>query len=314
MPPAPTVDSAHIKEINLRYHDATAASFNAKWLIDFGEEGQRTVREKVTAALGHWPAVPFRDGLEIGAGTGYFALNLSQLGAIERVTATDISDGMLGELGNTASRLGLDVRTRRSDGEELPFPDSSFDLVFGHAILHHLPNTAGAFAEINRVLRPGGTMLFCGEPSRYGSLPARAATRLAFVVSPVWRRALGVPSRFAAGDEPDSPGADEVDDLEAEVDVHSFSPSRLRDAIEAEGFELIRIRGQGFLSSLWGWALRGLYSTADAARVPAWWRRGSLALLGVTRRLDAAVFERVLPAAFLYDLVISARKPGPSSH
>ena len=50
---------------------------------------------KLRKALGGWPAEPFGDALEIGAGTGYFTLNLIQAGVIERATATDISPGML---------------------------------------------------------------------------------------------------------------------------------------------------------------------------------------------------------------------------
>lgn len=302
----------HTKDVNARYHDAAAGSFNSKWLVDFGDAGQRTVRTKVSAALGYWPERPFGDGLEIGAGTGYFTLNLVQLGAIERATASDISEGMLAEPRHTASRLDIEVRTKRSDGEELPFADGSFDLVFGHAILHHLPNPKRAFAELHRVLRPGGTIFFCGEPSRYGSLPARLAMRVAFAVSPAWRRLLRIPPRKGAGGGGGGALAPEIDALEPEIDVHTFSPRQLRDAIGAAGFGSIRIRGEGLLASLWGWALRGLYSTADPAHVPSRWRRASLGVLRATQRLDSAMFEQVVPPTLLYDLVISARKPGRS--
>ena len=57
-----------------------AAEYDAKWGIDFGPIGQRQVRAKLAKALGGWPARPFGDALEIGSGTGYFSLNLLQLG------------------------------------------------------------------------------------------------------------------------------------------------------------------------------------------------------------------------------------------
>ena len=63
---------------------------------------------------------------------------------------------MVATLGRNARRLGLDVQTARADAEALPFADQSFDLVLGHAVLHHLPNLRRAFAEFHRVLRPGG--------------------------------------------------------------------------------------------------------------------------------------------------------------
>ena len=63
-----------------------------------GRSARRQVRAKVAKALGGWPERPFAEALEIGSGTGYFSLNLLQLGLIGRLVATDISPGMLGEL------------------------------------------------------------------------------------------------------------------------------------------------------------------------------------------------------------------------
>src|SRR3954451_17908553 len=140
MPARSSASPDHIKDVNARYHDATASEYDSKWGIDFGPIGQEQVRGKIVKALGEWPSDPFGDALEIGAGTGYFSLNLLQAGAIERATATDISPGMLATLEGSATRLGLEVRTAAAEAETLPFPDESFDLVFGHAVLHHIPD------------------------------------------------------------------------------------------------------------------------------------------------------------------------------
>ena len=122
---------------------------------------------------------PFPRSLEIGAGTGYFSLNLLRASVVGHATCTDISPGMLQTLEANARRLGLDVETAACDAAELPFEDASFDLVFGHAVLHHLPALERSFAEFARVLRPGGTLFFAGEPSRQGdriaAWPKRAA-------------------------------------------------------------------------------------------------------------------------------------------
>src|SRR3954451_4256279 len=168
--PAPSPE--RIKEVNERYHDVAAASYDSKWGIDFGEIGQKQVTGKLRKALGYWPERPFSNALEIGAGTGYFSLNLLQAGAIERATATDISPGMLATLEVNAKRQGLMGMTEAAEGRTLPSPDESFALVFGHAVLHHIPDLGQAFSEFARVLRPGGTLAFCGEPSRYGDLLA----------------------------------------------------------------------------------------------------------------------------------------------
>ena len=111
MPASPSATAEHIKDVNTRYHDVAAASYDSKWGIDFGAIGQEQVTGKLRKALGRRPEVAFGDALEIGAGTGYFSLNLLQAGVIERATATDISPGMLARLDGNASRLGVEVRT-----------------------------------------------------------------------------------------------------------------------------------------------------------------------------------------------------------
>ncbi|MGH2981846.1 MAG: class I SAM-dependent methyltransferase, partial [Solirubrobacterales bacterium] len=166
-----------IRDVNTRYHDATAGSYDSKWGIDFGPVGQRQVLGKLSKALGERPRRPFGDALEIGAGTGYFSLNLMQLGLVQRLTANDISPGMLETLKASAGQLGLSVSTVAGDAERLPFEDRSFDFVFGHAVLHHIPDLERALAEFARVLRPGGRLAFCGEPSRYGDLLAALPKR-----------------------------------------------------------------------------------------------------------------------------------------
>src|SRR5436190_15826944 len=120
MPASPSATPDEIKDANVRYHDAAAAEYDAKWGIDLGEVGQAQVRAKLVKALGELPPRPFGDGLEIGAGTGYFTLNMLQAGLIERATATDISDGMLTVLAASAAGLGQTVRTVRTEAEELP--------------------------------------------------------------------------------------------------------------------------------------------------------------------------------------------------
>jgi SAM-dependent methyltransferase len=293
-----------IKDANLRYHDAAADGYDTKWGIDFGPIGQAQVRAKLAKALGGWPARPFGEALEIGSGTGYFSLNLLQLGLIQRLVVSDISPGMLAELGATADRLALQVQTEPTDAERLPFEDRSFDLVFGHAVLHHLPNLAGALAEFKRVLRPGGTLAFCGEPSRYGNLLAAVPKRGARLVSPLWRLLLGASARGA-----DSAEREDGYELEPEVDVHAFAPRALGSMLREVGFENVRIRGEELLANLYGWTVRTLEGTAEPEEVPERWRvlafRGYLAL----QRVDAALLEPRLPPSLFYNLVLSARSP-----
>ena len=293
-----------IKEVNELYHDAAASEYDSKWGIDFGEVGQQQVTGKLRKALGRWPDPPFGDALEIGAGTGYFSLNLLQAGAIRRATATDISPGMLATLERNAERLGLEVHAAAAEAEVLPFPDASFDLVFGHAVLHHIPDLRQAFSEFARVLRPGGTLAFCGEPSRYGDLLAAIPKRTALLTAPLWRRLIRASARDY-GKEADHNGHD----LEPEVDVHSFSPGTLRGLCESVGLGEVRIRGEELLASIHGWTVRTLEASAEPGEIPWGWRRFAFSSYIALQRLDNRVLEPRLPPQLFYNLLVSARQP-----
>ena len=297
--------SDRIKEVNERYHDGAAASYDSKWGIDFGEIGQDQVTAKLRKALGRRPSRPFGDALEIGAGTGYFSLNLLRAGLIERGTATDISPGMLARLEENASRLGLEVNTAAAEAETLPFPDESFDLVFGHAVLHHIPDLERAFSEFARVLRPGGTVAFCGEPSRYGDFLAAIPKRTALLAAPLWRRAMGASARLHYPDA-ESNGHS----LEGEVDVHAFTPGDLQRFCSAADLADVRVRGEELLASIHGWTVRTLEATAEPEDVPWRWRNFAFRSYLVLQRLDNQVLEPRLPPQLFYNLLVAARKPG----
>jgi ubiquinone/menaquinone biosynthesis C-methylase UbiE len=305
MPASPTATPEHIKDVNTRYHDAAAHEYDAKWGIDFGDIGQDQVRAKLVKALGGGDRQTFGDALEIGSGTGYFSLNLVQLGLIGKLTATDISPGMLNRLAATAKSLGLDqVSTVGTEAETLPFEDESFDLVLGHAVLHHIPDLDRAFAEFKRVLRPGGLIVFAGEPSRYGDRLAALPKRTGLVVAPIWRRLTGAHPRAVA--EVDQ---SEGHSLEGEVDVHAFAPADLRRLLERAGFEDRRVGGEELLANAWGWGLRTVESSAEPDSVPLRWRRFAFRSYIALQKVDTRLLEPHLPAELFYNLLVSARKP-----
>jgi SAM-dependent methyltransferase len=299
-----------IREANVRYHDLAAEHYDSKWGIDYGELGQSQVVGKLSKALGRQPE-RFGRSLEIGSGTGYFSLNLLLAGVVEEAVASDISPGMLDVLSASAEGLGLEVETACCEASELPFEDDSFDLVFGHAVLHHLPDLAGSFREFRRVLRPGGWVAFCGEPSHYGDRLAAVPKRGAHALAPVWRALMGAgPRRNGNGNggEPDSTHVEEAQ-LEQVVDVHAFTPGDLSDYAQRAGLESVRVRGEELAASLFGWANRTLEASADPAEVPWAWRvyayRGYLML----QSLDRTLLEPRLPPALFYNLLVSARAP-----
>ncbi len=304
MPASPSTTPERIKDANLRYHDAAAAGYDSKWGIDFGPIGQEQVRAKLAKALGGWPESPFGEALEIGSGTGYFSLNLLQLGLIERLVATDISPGMLGELAATAERLGLEVETEATDAERLPFEDESFDLVFGHAVLHHLPDLPPRLAELRRVLRPGGTLAFCGEPSRYGDLLAAVPKHGAQLAGAALAARAREPPRDARTRPSTGTGTSSSPRWTCTPSPREARPDAARGRVRA-GEDSRR----GALANVFGWTARTLEGTADPERVPDRWRRFAFRSYLALQRLDASLLEPRLPASAFYNLVLSARKP-----
>jgi ubiquinone/menaquinone biosynthesis C-methylase UbiE len=297
-----------ILEVNRRYHDVAADEYDGKWGISFGEIGHQQVLGKLTKLLGARPG-PFARSLEIGAGTGYFTLNLMQAGVIEGATCTDISPGMLRTLDANARQLGLDVETVACDAAELPFADGSFDFVLGHAVLHHLPDLGRSFAEFARVLAPGGTLFFAGEPSRRGDRIAAVPKRAAVRAAPLWRRAVGA-RPAPEGNRHGTTAQPEDHALEGMVDVHAFVPADLEGHARAAGLTDVRVRGEELLANWFGWFNRTLEASADPADIPMPWiqyaYRGYIALQEVDRR----VLEPRLPPEIFYNLMLAARKPG----
>jgi len=298
-----------IKEANTRYHDAAADRYDSKWGIDYGEVGRRQVLAKLTKALGREPG-RYARALEVGAGTGYFSLNLLSAGVIEDATASDISAGMLRRLAATATSLGLEISTVEADAERLPVPDCSFDLVLGHAVLHHLPDLERALGEFARVLKPGGTVAFMGEPSRYGDRLASLPKRLGTLAAPAWRRLVGVNGLRNGSTRADDSSRARDERLEPWVDVHVFSPAQLHALATRAGLVDVRVSGEELVASTYGWLLRALQADSDPADIPRAWHVFAFRSYLALQWLDGKVLEPRLPAALFYNLLLSARKPG----
>ncbi len=104
--------------------------------------------------------------LDVGTGTGVVALTAARVGA--RVTALDLTPELLAQARDNAQIAGLDAITwSEGDAESLPYPDASFDVVlsqFGHMFA---PRPEVAVAEMRRVLRPGGRVVFATWPPEH---------------------------------------------------------------------------------------------------------------------------------------------------
>lgn len=107
--------------------------------------------------------------LEVGAGTGRFTIPVVERGFT--LTATDINEDMLKQLGEKLERMGKSAQCeiKIDDVFNLSFPDRTFDFAFG---LHLFPrfltyeDQRAALIETARVLKPGGRLLFNFRNSR----------------------------------------------------------------------------------------------------------------------------------------------------
>ena len=109
-----------------------------------------------------------RQVLDIGCGAGAMTRRIATEGGAGHVVGMDVDERQLSLLAQAALPEGLAFE--RGSAEQLRFADASFDCVTMFKSLHHVPVAlmADAFAQIHRVLKPGG-VLFLSEPVYAGA-------------------------------------------------------------------------------------------------------------------------------------------------
>lgn len=95
--------------------------------------------------------------LDVGTGTGFFAVLLAQQG--HRVEGIDLTPAMLEEARILAKQRNLDITFREMDAQNLAYPDGTFDVVISRNLTWTLPDPQRAYASWFRVLKPGGVLL-----------------------------------------------------------------------------------------------------------------------------------------------------------
>jgi arsenite methyltransferase len=96
--------------------------------------------------------------LDLGSGAGTDSLVAAQMvGPTGRVTGIDMTQEMLARARTAAAAMGVEnVEFVEGEAERLPFPDESFDVVISNGVVDLIPDKDAAFAELHRVLAPGG--------------------------------------------------------------------------------------------------------------------------------------------------------------
>ncbi|WP_027947340.1 class I SAM-dependent methyltransferase [Amycolatopsis taiwanensis] len=293
------------KLANVLYHDWEADTYDEKWSISYDERCISYATGVFNAVAGE-AGQPYPTAMELGSGTGFFLLNLMQGGVIKKGSVTDLSPGMVKVALRNAAALGLDVDGRVADAERIPYPDNSFDLVVGHAVLHHIPDVRAAFAEVLRVLKPGGRFVFAGEPTKIGDWYARRLGQLTWWLTtnitrlpPLssWRRPqaeLDSSSRAAA--------------LEAVVDLHTFDPAELERMAQGAGAIGVRAVTEEFAAALAGWPIRTFEAAVPQEKLTLRWRLFAYHLWLRLSALDKKLLSRVLPRELFYNVMITGQK------
>jgi ubiquinone/menaquinone biosynthesis C-methylase UbiE len=154
---------------------------------------------------------PELDILDVGAGPGGLAVALAAVFPDARIMTVDIDPAMAALARARIDREGIGDRVRIGVGDVagLPLPDQSLDLVTSSFSAHHWPDAARGFAEVHRVLRPGGRAIIYDLPDLWGRFETHAP-RLVEVASAggfvevtssrlPWPGPLGVVHRVEAG-------------------------------------------------------------------------------------------------------------------
>lgn len=313
-PPAPARPEPAALDIKAKqraYHDYEARTYEDKFSISYDERCISYARERFRKVVDEGET--FGRVLEVGAGTGFFLINLALAGLLEdaELHATDISPAMLEVCAANARVHGLEVVTRPGDAEALPYPDGSFDLVIGHAFLHHLPIPALALTEMHRVLAPGGTLVIAGEPTELGDRIARVVKRAAWrglravTALPPLRhlRRASLAERGAGEDELALAG------LEQEVDLHVFRPRDVEHAARLAGFRDVRVVTEELTANWLGWAARTIEGSVADGVLGARWANSVYGAYRALSRLDEALVG-IVPAPLFYNLILRAgREP-----
>ena len=142
----------------MKHHDQVADAFGstAAAYLTSPTHASGADLEALAAAIG---TTPDADVLDLGCGGGHASFACAP--HARSVVAYDIAEPMLAVVESAARERGLaNVRTKQGPAEHLPFADGAFDWVVSRFSAHHWHDVPHALAEVRRVLKPGGRVLF----------------------------------------------------------------------------------------------------------------------------------------------------------
>lgn len=124
--------------------------------------------------------------LEIGMGSGH-NLRFYDPTRVEMVWGLEPSEGMRRKASEQLARAPFEVRWLDLPGEQIPLDDASADCVLMTYTLCTIPDVPAALAQMRRVLKPGGKLIFC----EHGAAPDEKVRRWQDRINPLWQRLAG---------------------------------------------------------------------------------------------------------------------------
>jgi arsenite methyltransferase len=117
--------------------------------------------------------------IDVGSGAGFDSFIAARLvGPTGLVSGIDMTEAMLAKSRATARQLGLsNVEFLEGYAEALPVDDGCADVVISNGVINLCPDKAAVFAEIHRVLRPGGWLQFA-DIANSGAVPDAAVNNI----------------------------------------------------------------------------------------------------------------------------------------
>ena len=95
--------------------------------------------------------------LDFGCGPGFYTIPFAKIA--REVIAVDIQPKMLEKVARYAEKNRVKIKSLQSDGQLIPLPDNSFDLVFLSGVYHHLTDKRRVLTELTRLLKSGGRIV-----------------------------------------------------------------------------------------------------------------------------------------------------------
>jgi ubiquinone/menaquinone biosynthesis C-methylase UbiE len=142
----------------MKHHDQVAAAFGSTAAAYLTSQTHATGADLRTLAEAI-AATPDATVLDMGCGAGHASFAVAP--HAKAVVAYDIAPQMLATVEGAAQERGLaNIRTQQGAAEVLPIADHSFDWVISRMSAHHWHDVPLALAEVRRVLKPGGKVLF----------------------------------------------------------------------------------------------------------------------------------------------------------